>query len=134
MRTPSFLFALTLLTAAIPAHAADEALPPPQPGAATSQHSASDNAPAEESKPNLNKDLAPSKGKEEVKVRAYTRKDGTQVTEYSVRGQVYMVKVQPPGDLPPYYLYDDNGDGQFTRRLPGGYKPLSPPMWVIKRF
>ena len=32
------------------------------------------------------------------------------VYEYRVRGQVYMVKIQPPVG-PPYYLLDTNGDG-----------------------
>ena len=51
-----------------------------------------------------------------------------------MNGRVYMIKVQPPGGLPPYYLYDTNGDGRFNRRLPGDYKMISPPTWVIHRF
>ncbi len=71
---------------------------------------------------------------ESADVRAYTRKDGTTVTEYARHGRVYMIKVQPPGGLPPYYLYDEHGDGQFSRRLPGSYKHLAPPQWVIQEF
>jgi len=69
-----------------------------------------------------------------VDLRVYQRKDGTTIEEYSMRGRVYMIRVKPPGSLPAYYLYDNDGDGKFERRLPGGYKRTSPPAWVIKRF
>ena len=32
------------------------------------------------------------------------------ITEYRVRGQLYMVQIQPVAG-PPYYLVDSNGDG-----------------------
>jgi len=67
-------------------------------------------------------------------IRAYTRQDGTKISEYSRQGRVYMIKVKPPGSLPAYYLYDERGNGQFSRRLPGGYQPIAPPQWVIKQF
>ncbi|MDX8414376.1 MAG: DUF2782 domain-containing protein [Mariprofundales bacterium] len=67
-------------------------------------------------------------------IRAYTRQDGTKISEYSRQGRVYMIKVKPPGDLPAYYLYDERGNGQFSRRLPGGYQPVAPPQWVVKEF
>lgn len=70
----------------------------------------------------------------QVEVYSYRRKDGAKVEEYSVHGRVYMLKIQPVGGLPAYYLYDNDGDGVFERSIPGNYKPLSPPMWVIKRF
>lgn len=84
----------------------------------------------------LNKELsAPeNKGLDGSEVRAYTRGDGAEITEYSVKGKVYMIRVKPSGNLPAYYLYDSNGDGVYERRLPGGYKTPSPPMWVIKKF
>jgi len=81
----------------------------------------------------LQEELSPdSKSAEDIRV--YRRKDGTTVEEYSIRGRVYMIRIKPPGDLPAYYLYDDEGDGKFERRLPGGYKRTTPPTWVIKRF
>jgi len=83
---------------------------------------------------NLTKELAPPENLDGAEVRSFTRKDGADVTEYSVKGRVYMIKVQPPGNLPAYYLYDNDGDGVFDRRLPGGYKHPSPPMWIIKKF
>jgi len=67
-------------------------------------------------------------------VRSYIRKDGAEITEHSVNGKVYMVRVKPAGDFPEYFLYDSDGDGVFERKLPGGYKHISPPMWVIKKF
>lgn len=83
----------------------------------------------------LNQELsAPDSLPEGTEVHSYTRQDdGAQITEYSMHGRVYMIKVQPAGDFPPYYLYDRNGDGTMVR-LPGGYKRPSPPMWVIKKF
>jgi hypothetical protein len=133
MRNFALLLTLTLFTA-VSAQAADEALPPPQHDTHATGSSATAPAPETESKPNLNKELSPGEGQANVEVRSYTRKDGAEVSEYAVKGKVYMIKVQPPGGLPAYYLYDDNGDGNFQRRLPGGYKPLNPPVWVLKRF
>jgi len=85
---------------------------------------------------NLNKELSPDDNKSgEVQINTYIREDDkATMTEYSVRGHVYMVKVEPVGGFAPYYLYDDKGDGTFTRRMAGGYKHLSPPEWVIHRF
>lgn len=71
--------------------------------------------------------------KGEAEVRVYKQEGGAKVEEYSIQGRVYMIHVQPPGGLPDYYLYDKDGTGVFVR-LPGGYKPISPPQWVIKRF
>jgi len=85
---------------------------------------------------NLNKALAPPKATAvgDGEIRSFTREDKAVVTEYAKHGHVYMIKVQPAGGLPPYYLEDSNGDGSFNQRLPGGYKRINPPMWVIKRF
>ncbi|MFQ5582464.1 MAG: DUF2782 domain-containing protein [Mariprofundaceae bacterium] len=88
---------------------------------------------APKSETNLQQEFG-SPDEESVDVRSYQRKDGTTVTEHSVHGRVYMIKVQPQGALPAYYLYDSDGDGTFERRLPGNYKPISPPVWVIQRF
>jgi len=82
----------------------------------------------------LQQELKAPKTEDQVEVRVHRRKDGAVVQEYSVRGRVYLVRVQPPGGMPAYYLYDSDGDGTFERRLPGGYKPPSPPLWIIKRF
>ncbi len=80
-----------------------------------------------------NEFTAPDDNKD-VQVRTFKRKNGATVKEYSLRGHVYMVKISPAAGTPPYYLYDNNGDGKFERRLPGGYKRIQPPEWVIQHF
>jgi hypothetical protein len=51
------------------------------------------------------------------------------VEEFRIRGRLYMVKVTPSHGVP-YYLIDENGRGDFTRRdsFDTGTRP---PMWVI---
>lgn len=85
-------------------------------------------------KVNLRDELSGPELEHGVEVQSYKRKDGVTVHEYAIKGRVYMVKVEPGAGLPAYYLYDTDGDGVFERRLPGGYKKISPPMWVIQRF
>jgi hypothetical protein len=60
------------------------------------------------------------------------RRGEDRVEEYRMNGKLYMIKVTPPGSRP-YYLIDDTGGGQFTRRdsLDTGPRP---PMWVIHQF
>jgi len=84
---------------------------------------------------NLQKELAPpSVTSGDAEIRSYTREDKAKITEYSKHGHVYLIKVQPAGGLPPYYLEDSNGDGKFNQRLPGDYQRINPPMWIIKEF
>ena len=54
------------------------------------------------------------------------------VEEYRVRGRLYMVKVTPAHGVP-YYLIDENGRGDFTRRdtFDTGTRV---PMWVIHQW
>ncbi len=83
----------------------------------------------------LRKSLTPEHIDKDVEIRSYIRKrDQAEITEYSRQGRVYMIKVDPAGDAPPYYLYDEDGDGHFRKRLPGNYKPLTPPTWEVKKF
>ncbi|MDQ6982135.1 MAG: DUF2782 domain-containing protein [Mariprofundus sp.] len=112
--------------------AEDAVMPPPsveQPAGAVVD-SAED---VVESAPNLNNELSPPDDDSAVDVRSYQRKDGATVTEYSVRGQIYEIKVQPVGGLPPYYLYR-NRAGHFERRRPGGQPFVTPPTWILKKF
>ncbi len=54
------------------------------------------------------------------------------IYEYRVRGQVYMVKIQPVAG-PPYYLLDTNGDGILDvqeNRTPN----LALPQWLLFRW
>ncbi|MDY0073509.1 MAG: DUF2782 domain-containing protein [Thauera sp.] len=53
------------------------------------------------------------------------------VTEYRLRGQLYMVKVTPPHGTP-YYLIDQDGNGKMVRH--DGSPQLSVPTWVLKSW
>ena len=89
----------------------------------------------ESSDTNLSKELAPPKATSGAEIRSYTRnEDHAHITEYARHGHVYMIKVQPAGGLPAYYLEDSNGDGTLNKKIPGGYKHLNPPMWILKEF
>jgi hypothetical protein len=132
--TLTALFSLISLFMASPsAFSEDDALLPP-----TAVHDSEEGRETIESsgdETNLNEELsAPAAEVEGAEVRSFERKDGAEVTEYSVHGKVYMIRVQPGGGLPAYYIYDSDGDGVFEQRLPGGYKRMNPPMWVIKKF
>ena len=61
------------------------------------------------------------------------RKRATEtVEEFRIRGRLYMIKVTPTHGVP-YYLIDENGRGDFTRR--DNYDTgTRPPMWVIHQF
>jgi hypothetical protein len=82
----------------------------------------------------LKKELSPEISNENTEVRTYKGEDDdATITEYRSSGKVWMIKVQPAGDFPPYYLYDDSGDGTFKHRN-GVYEKKAPPMWILKRF
>ena len=54
------------------------------------------------------------------------------VEEFRVNGRLYMIKVTPAHGVP-YYLIDDVGRGDFSRR--DSYDTgTRPPMWVIHQF
>ena len=53
------------------------------------------------------------------------------VEEYSVNGQVYMMKVTPEHGVP-YYLHKDDQEGGWVNT--GPVQPLAIPKWVIFRF
>jgi DNA/RNA endonuclease YhcR with UshA esterase domain len=51
------------------------------------------------------------------------------IYEYSVKGQVYMVKIEPVAG-PPYYLLDTDGDG--TLDVQESHEPnLALPQWLL---
>ena len=62
------------------------------------------------------------------------RRDGATVTEYRVNGQLRAIKVEPDGDLPPYFLYDTDGDGRLDQRRARFDPDLLIPSWVIFRW
>lgn len=62
-----------------------------------------------------------------------TRRDGPNtVTEYRVKGKLFMMRVTPPHGRP-YILMDHRGDGQFARQdtLDPGVRV---PQWVLVEF
>ena len=60
------------------------------------------------------------------------RKDGeNEVEEYSINGEVYMVKVTPPSGKP-YYLHREDRNGEWVND--GPTRPLSVPKWTLFRF
>ena len=57
------------------------------------------------------------------------------VYEYRVNGQLVMVKVQPKGrNVPPYYFFDQNGDGEldYSQRHPRDAPSVN--QWVLFRW
>lgn len=59
--------------------------------------------------------------------------EGKTVHQYSVNGHVYMVKIVPAGDFPPYYLMDLDGDGMMDVRRDGP-QDIAVPQWVLLRW
>ena len=53
--------------------------------------------------------------------------------EYRINGKLYMIKVTPANGAPPYYLIDQQGNGNFMRMetMDGGVRV---PQWVIRTF
>jgi len=128
------LAAIALFAAPITTSLAEDGVMPP-PTDVHDSHSARETIDTGSEDTDLSEELsAPEAVEGGAEVRSFTRKDGAEITEYSVKGKVYMVRVQPTENLPAYYLYDNDGDGVFEQRLPGGYKRPSPPMWIIKKF
>jgi hypothetical protein len=60
------------------------------------------------------------------------KEEGRTVSEYRVKGKLYMMKVTPANG-PAYILVDHKGDGQFARQdnLDSG---LRVPQWVLLEF
>jgi len=52
------------------------------------------------------------------------------IYEYRVRGQLYMVRIQPPIG-PPYYLLDTDGDGQLDAQQQDRVWDNFIPQWVL---
>lgn len=128
-----FLLMICLAVIVLPATSAlaeKDAMPPPE----VNEPDRAGPGQMQESEPNLRDELEMPEGGYSIDVRSYQRQDGATITEYSVRGRVYKIRVQPEGGLPAYYLYDREGNGNFEQRLPGGGKRLSPPTWVLKEF
>ncbi len=114
------------------ASAENNVLPPPSVDT-SAIHAADAPADIDEHAPNLSEALKAPDADGRGDVRSYQRKDGATITEYSLHGQIYEIKVQPAGGLPAYYLYR-NKAGHFERRRPGGQPAITPPSWILKKF
>lgn len=70
----------------------------------------------------------------EPEVRIHEDEEGNLVEEYRQDGRVYMVKVTPK-DGPPYYYFDDDGDGQLElRESDAAAWPVKPIYWKVKEW
>jgi len=112
---------------------AENAVLPPPTVSESAAGSDDSSATVGERAPDLNKELKSPDKNSNVDIRSYQRKDGAQVTEYSLNGQIYQIKVQPAGGLPAYYLYR-NKAGHLERRSPGGQPMITPPSWILQKF
>ena len=56
-----------------------------------------------------------------------------QITEHAAGGNVYMIEVKPD-NAPPYYLYDDDGSGNFQWRRGVDVERTRVPHWAIVRW
>jgi len=59
-----------------------------------------------------------------------TRKKKETITEYSVNGSVYMVKISPE-NAPAYYMVDTDGDGNLETRRSELEKGMNIPQWLL---
>ncbi len=55
------------------------------------------------------------------------------VEEYRIKGRLYMVKITPK-DAPPYYLIDNDGDGELETRHFGPLDSPALPQWILLRW
>lgn len=68
---------------------------------------------------------------QEPEVRIIQR-DREKIEEFRMNGQLYMIRVTPPGGVP-YYLVDHFGDGNFARTATYD-SGVRVPMWVIRSW
>ncbi len=61
------------------------------------------------------------------------KKEGATISEYRVNGQLYMIKITPDVGKP-YYLIDNDGDGNLESRVNDIYSNISVPQWVIFKW
>ncbi len=60
-------------------------------------------------------------------------RENHEVEEYRVGNNVYMIKVKPK-NAPPYYLYDEDGSGNFQWRRGMDLERTQVPHWAIMRW
>ncbi|PCH85672.1 MAG: hypothetical protein COB89_01735 [Piscirickettsiaceae bacterium] len=59
-----------------------------------------------------------------------TRKQKETITEYSVNGSIYMIKISPK-NAPPYYMVDTDGDGNLETRRSDLENGMNIPQWLL---
>lgn len=59
-----------------------------------------------------------------------TREKKETITEYSVNGSVYMVKISPK-KAPAYYMVDTDGDGNLETRRSALEEGMEIPQWLL---
>ncbi|HHH35672.1 MAG TPA: DUF2782 domain-containing protein [Gammaproteobacteria bacterium] len=77
----------------------------------------------------------PSAGMEEAPEPEVTiiHKRGETIEEYRINGRLYMIKVTPRKGIP-YYLVDNDGDGNFEVRSNELDEEMLVPQWTILRW
>lgn len=115
-----FLFMLLLLQAPMLAAQDDAEVPPPPPPEPQAGEPDQQRVPPRE-------DEQPDIPPPTVTIR---REEDQTVEEYSINGNVYMVRVTPE-NAPPYVLVDIDGDGELQRTDSEVGPHVIPPHWVI---
>ena len=59
-----------------------------------------------------------------------TETESEVITEYRIKGKLYMVKIDPQAGAP-YYLFDTDGDGQLDNEENRSGTNLSVPQWLL---
>jgi hypothetical protein len=67
----------------------------------------------------------------EPEVTIIKKEEGT-IYEYRINGMLYMIKVEPQAG-PPYYLIDQDGDGEFDIRSTDPTQ-VTVPQWILLRW
>lgn len=101
-----FIVAASCVTTA---WAADETIPPPELG-----------------------ELIPPEGSSEPEITIIQQGEN-RIEEYRVNGKLYMIKVVPTKGFP-YYLMDNDGDGQLETRRNDLDPDIIVPRWTLFRF
>ena len=80
------------------------------------------------------RELAEAKKEPALEPVVTTRVEGDRtITEYRLRGKLYMMRVTPKIGIP-YVMMDNKGDGTFTRQDNTLDSGLRVPQWVLLEF
>lgn len=104
-----FCYLIVAASFAAPAWAADETIPPPE----------------------LGEFVAPE-GSSEPEI-TIVQQGENRIEEYRINGKLYMIKVVPKKGFP-YYLMDNDGDGQLETRRNDLDPDIIVPRWTLFRF